>query len=114
MNGSEYVDPEMLVDLHSKMGEAIGPPAKLPQGIHSMDDIRALGNPKTTIRYEVDPHFCMGVIEGEIKDCELAVGGAIPMIAKPPRIAASSACLPCHLCRRFHRNPPAGWNSRNA
>jgi hypothetical protein len=75
MNGSGYVDPEMLVDLPTKLGEAIGPPQKLPKGIHSMDDIRALGNPKTTVRYDVDPHFCMGVIEGAIKDCELAVGG---------------------------------------
>ncbi|WP_395736658.1 DUF1549 and DUF1553 domain-containing protein [Prosthecobacter sp.] len=75
MNGSGYVDPEMLVDLPTKLDEAIGPPQKLPEGIHSMDDIRALGNPKTTIRYDVDPHFCMGVIEGEIQDCELAVGG---------------------------------------
>ena len=75
MNGSGYVDPEMLVDLPTKLDEPVGPPAKLPEGIHSMDDIRALGNPKTTIRYDVDPHFCMGVIEGEIKDCELAVGG---------------------------------------
>ncbi|OYW74429.1 MAG: hypothetical protein B7Z37_17850 [Verrucomicrobia bacterium 12-59-8] len=75
MNGSGYVDPEMLVDLPTKLDELVGPPAKLPAGIHSMDDIRALGNPKTTIRYDVDPHFCMGVIDGEIKDCELAVGG---------------------------------------
>ena len=75
MNGSGYVDPEMLVDLPTKLDDAVGPPTKLPKGIHSMDDIRLLGNPKTTIRYDVDPHFCMGVIEGEIKDCELAVGG---------------------------------------
>jgi len=75
MNGSGYVDPEMLVDLPTQLDEPVGPPSKLPAGIHSMDDIRALGNPKTTIRYDVDPHFCMGVIEGEIKDCELAVGG---------------------------------------
>jgi uncharacterized protein DUF1549/uncharacterized protein DUF1553 len=75
MNGAGYVDPEMLVDLPTKLEEAIGPPQKLPEGIHSMDDIRALGNPKTTIHYDLDPHFCMGVIDGEIKDCELAVGG---------------------------------------
>lgn len=75
MNGSGYVDPEMLVDLPTKLDEKVGPPSKLPEGIHSMDDIRALGNPKGTIRYDVDPHFCMGVVEGEIKDCELAVGG---------------------------------------
>ncbi len=75
MNGSGYVDPEMLVDLPTMLDEAVGPPAKLPEGIHSMDDIRAQGNPKTTIRYDVDPHFCMGVIEGEAKDCELAVSG---------------------------------------
>ncbi|WP_395745730.1 DUF1549 and DUF1553 domain-containing protein [Prosthecobacter sp.] len=75
MNGSGYVDPEMLVDLPTKLDEPVGPPQKLPDGIHSMDDIRLLGNPKGTIRYDVDPHFCMGVIDGEIKNCELAVGG---------------------------------------
>ncbi len=75
MNGSGYVDPEMLVDLPTALDEKVGPPTKLPEGIHSMDDIRLLGNPKGTIRYDMDPHFCMGVVEGEIKDCELAVGG---------------------------------------
>ena len=75
MNGSGYVDPEMLVDLPTKLDEAVGPPTKLPEGVHSMDDVRAQGNPKETIRYESDPHFCMGVIDGEVKDCELAVGG---------------------------------------
>ncbi|HEY1050099.1 MAG TPA: DUF1549 and DUF1553 domain-containing protein, partial [Prosthecobacter sp.] len=75
MNGSGYVDPEMLVDLPTALDEKVGPPTKLPEGIHSMEDIRLLGNPKGTIRYDMDPHFCMGVVEGEIKDCELAVGG---------------------------------------
>ncbi len=75
MTGSGYVDPEMLVDLPTKLDEAVGPPTKLPDGVHSMDDIRALGNPKGTVRYDMDPHFCMGVVEGEVKDCELAVGG---------------------------------------
>ena len=40
-----------------------------------MDDIRELGNPKQTIRYDHDPHFCMGVIDAELKDCEIAIGG---------------------------------------
>ncbi len=70
-----YVSPEALVDLPTELDEAVGPPQKLPAGIHSMDDIRELGNPKQTIRYDHDPHFCMGVIEGEIKDCEIAIGG---------------------------------------
>jgi hypothetical protein len=105
MNGSGYVDPEMLVDLPTKLDERVGAPAKLPEGIHSMDDIRALGNPKTTIRYDVDPHFCMGVIEGEIKDCELAVGGdpydrkaapdrgklGLPALPPLPKIPAKSS-----------------------
>jgi hypothetical protein len=105
MNGSGYVDPEMLVDLPTKLDEAIGPPQKLPEGIHSMDDIRALGNPKTTIRYDVDPHFCMGVIDGEIQDCELAVGGdphdrkgapdrgklGLPALPPLPKIPAKSS-----------------------
>lgn len=75
MTGSGYVDPEMLVDLPAKLDEPVGPPTKLPAGIHSMDDIRAVGNPKQTIRYDTDPHFCMGVIDGAARDCELAVGG---------------------------------------
>lgn len=70
-----YVSPEALVDLPTELDEAVGPPQKLPTGIHSMDDIRELGNPKQTIRYDHDPHFCMGVIDGEIKDCEIAIGG---------------------------------------
>ena len=36
---------------------------------HLMDNLRELGNPKETIRYDHDPHFCLGVIESEIKDC---------------------------------------------
>ncbi|MBL9185307.1 MAG: DUF1553 domain-containing protein [Verrucomicrobiaceae bacterium] len=70
-----YVSPEALVDLPTELDESVGPPQKLPAGIHSMDDIRELGNPKQTIRYDHDPHFCMGVIDGEIKDCEIAIGG---------------------------------------
>jgi len=70
-----YVSPEALVDLPTELDEAVGPPQKLPAGIHSMDDLRELGNPKETIRYDHDPHFCMGVIDAEIKDCELALGG---------------------------------------
>lgn len=73
--GGGYVSPEALVDLPTELDEPVGPPQKLPAGIHSMDDLRELGNPKGTIRYDSDPHFCMGVIEGEVKDCELAVGG---------------------------------------
>ncbi|HCN77627.1 MAG TPA: hypothetical protein DIT13_10600 [Verrucomicrobiales bacterium] len=70
-----YVSPEALVDLPTELDEAVGPPQKLPAGLHSMDDIRELGNPKQTIRYDHDPHFCMGVIDAEIKDCEIAIGG---------------------------------------
>jgi len=70
-----YVSAEALVDLPTALDEAVGPPTTLPAGVHSMDDIRTMGNPKETVRYDHDPHFCMGVIEGEIKDCELAVGG---------------------------------------
>jgi len=70
-----YVSPEALVDLPTELDEPVGPPTKLPAGLHSMDDLRELGNPKETIRYDSDPHFCMGVIEGDVRDCELAVGG---------------------------------------
>ncbi len=70
-----YVSPEALVDLPTELDEAVGPPQKLPAGIHSMDDIRELGNPKQTLRYDHDPHFCMGVIDGDLRDCEVAIGG---------------------------------------
>ncbi len=73
--GGGYVSPEALVDLPTELDEPVGPPQKLPAGIHSMDDLRELGNPKGTIRYDSDPHFCMGVIEGDVQDCELAIGG---------------------------------------
>lgn len=73
--GGGYVSPEALVDLPTELNEAVGPPQKLPAGIHSMDDIRELGNPKQTIRYDHDPHFCMGVLDAEIKDCGIAIGG---------------------------------------
>lgn len=75
MTVAGYVDPEMLVDLPVSLADPVGPPAKLPAGIHSMEDIRALGNPKQTPRYDSDPHFCIGVVEGSAQDCELAVGG---------------------------------------
>lgn len=70
-----YVSPEALVDLPTTLDEVVGPPQKLPAGIHSMDDLRALGNPKEIVRYDSDPHFCMGVIDSKIQDCELAIGG---------------------------------------
>jgi hypothetical protein len=95
MSGAGYVDPEMLVDLPMKLDEPVGPPAKLPEGIHSMDDVRLLGNPKQTIRYDCDPHFCMGVIDGEIRDCELAVGGdPYEREAAPPRGKLAVPALP--------------------
>lgn len=75
MTRAGYVDPEMLVDLPAALDETVGPPLKLPAGIHSMEDIRSLGNPKQLPRFDTDPHFCMGVIEGKAQDCALAVGG---------------------------------------
>jgi len=100
-----YVSAEALVDLPTALNECVGPPTKLPAGVHSMDDIRTMGNPKETVRYDHDPHFCMGVIEGEIKDCELAVGGrvsdreaapergkfGIPALPPLPKIPAQSS-----------------------
>lgn len=100
-----YVSPEALVDLPTALDERVGPPTKLPAGLHSMDDLRELGNPKETIRYDSDPHFCMGVIDGEIQDCELAVGGdpydrkaapkrgdlKLPALPPLPKIPANSS-----------------------
>ncbi len=100
-----YVSPEALVDLPTELHEAVGPPQKLPAGIHSMDDIRELGNPKQTIRYDHDPHFCMGVIEGELRDCAIALGGdphergeapprgemKLPVLPPMPKVPAQSS-----------------------
>lgn len=100
-----YVSPEALVDLPTELHEAVGPPQKLPTGIHSMDDIRELGNPKQTIRYDHDPHFCMGVIEGEPSDCAIAIGGEphdrdtapprgvmkLPVLPPMPKVPAQSS-----------------------
>ncbi|MEN3944099.1 DUF1549 and DUF1553 domain-containing protein [Prosthecobacter sp. SYSU 5D2] len=100
-----YVDPEMLVDLPAAVEEPVGPPQKLPAGVHSMEDIRSLGNPKKVPRYDLDPHFCMGVVDGDVRDCELAVGGdpyereaapqrgaiTIPGLPPLPPIAAGSS-----------------------
>jgi cytochrome c553 len=105
MTRAGYVDPEMLVDLPTSLNESVGPPQMLPAGVHSMDDIRALGNPKQLPRYDTDPHFCMGVVEGEARDCELAVGGdpyerlaapgrgkiTVPGLPPLPPIAAASS-----------------------
>ncbi|MES2736550.1 MAG: DUF1553 domain-containing protein [Verrucomicrobiota bacterium] len=105
MTRAGYVDPEMLVDLPTALNESVGPPQMLPPGVHSMDDIRALGNPKQLPRYDTDPHFCMGVVEGEARDCELAVGGdpyerlsapgrgkiTVPGLPPLPRIAAQAS-----------------------
>ncbi|MCB1276611.1 DUF1549 and DUF1553 domain-containing protein [Prosthecobacter sp.] len=73
--GGGYVSAEALVDLPTTLDESVGPPSQLPTGLHSMDDLRGLGNPKETIHYDWDPHFCMGVVEGDVQNCELAVGG---------------------------------------
>ncbi len=100
-----YVSPEALVDLPTELDEAVGPPQKLPAGIHSMDDIRELGNPKQTIRYDHDPHFCMGVIDGEVRDCAIAMGGdphdrgdapprgeiKLPVLPPMPKVPAQSS-----------------------
>ncbi|MCB1224203.1 MAG: DUF1549 domain-containing protein [Verrucomicrobiales bacterium] len=95
MSAAGYVDPEMLVDLPMDLREPVGPPLKLPDGIHSMDDIRLLGNPKTTIHYDCDPHFCMGVTEGKARNCEIAVGGdPYDRESAPKRGALEIASLP--------------------
>lgn len=93
--GGGYVSPEALVDLPTTLDEAIGPPQQLPVGLHSMDDLRGLGNPKETIRYDWDPHFCMGVIDDDVRDCELAVGGdPYEREAAPHRGAMTMPALP--------------------
>lgn len=95
MTRAGYVDPEMLVDLPTTLEETVGPPAKLPTGIHSMEDIRTLGNPKQRPRYDTDPHFCMGMVEGTARDCELAVGGdPYDRLAAPDRGKISVPSLP--------------------
>lgn len=107
LTGAMYVDPEMLVDLPTKLDEKLGPPTKLPDGIHSMGDIqdatRGVGG--NAPPYDTDPHFAMGVLEGKVENCDLRVGGEpheregaprrgdidIPMLPKLPAISAGQS-----------------------
>lgn len=107
LTGAMYVDPEMLVDLPTKLDEKLGPPTKLPDGIHSMGDIqdatRGVGG--NAPPYDTDPHFAMGVLEGKVQNCDLRVGGDpheregaprrgemdIPMLPKLPAIPAGQS-----------------------
>ncbi len=76
LTGAGYVDPELLVDLPTRLDAVVGPPKKLPSGIHSMGDAMALGGGlKQAPRYDLDPHFALGVVEGEARDCAIRIGG---------------------------------------
>ena len=107
LTGAMYVDPEMLIDLPTKLDEKLGPPTKLPQGIHSMGDIqdatRGVGG--NAPPYDTDAHFAMGVLEGKVQNCDLRVGGEphdrkgaprrgeidIPALPKLPAIPAGQS-----------------------
>ena len=76
MTGAGYVDPELLVDLPTRLDAPVGPPKKLPAGIHSMGDAMGLGGGlKQAPRFDFDPHLAIGVVEGEARDCALRIGG---------------------------------------
>ncbi len=107
LTGAMYVDPEMLIDLPTKLDEKVGPPSKLPHGIHSMGDIqdatRGVGG--NAPPYDTDPHFAMGVIDGRVQNCDLRIGGDpherkgapqrgeidIPALPKMPAIPAGQS-----------------------
>jgi hypothetical protein len=78
MTSAGYVDPEMLIDLPAKLDEKVGPPTKLPEGIHSMSDVREAiqSLPKQRqVPYDTDPYFAIGVLADKPQNCELCVGG---------------------------------------
>jgi hypothetical protein len=85
MTGAGYVDPELLVDLPTRLDAPVGPPKKLPQGIHSMGDAMALGGGlKQPARFDVDPHFAMGAVEGELRDSAIRIGGDAYELGETP------------------------------
>ncbi|MBL9144738.1 MAG: DUF1549 domain-containing protein [Verrucomicrobiaceae bacterium] len=77
MTGAGYVDPEMLIDLPAKLGDKVGPPSKLPEGVHSMSDYSEASSAdrKAVIKYDTDGFFAIGVVDAKPQNCELAVGG---------------------------------------
>jgi len=77
MTGAGYVDPEMLIDLPAKLGDKVGPPSKLPEGVHSMADYSEASSAdrKAVIKYDTDGFFAIGVVDAKPQNCELAVGG---------------------------------------
>ena len=107
MTSAGYVDPEMLIDLPAKLGDTVGPPSKLPEGVHSMADYSeaSRGVKGEIIRYDSDGYFAIGVVDAKPQNCELAVGGDpydrkaaphrgamdIPSLPKMPPVAAGAS-----------------------
>lgn len=107
MTSAGYVDPEMLIDLPAKLGDKVGPPAKLPEGVHSMADYSEASSAdrKSVIKYDADAFFAIGVLDAKPQNCELAVGGdpyergaaphrgamEIPTLPKMPPVAPGAS-----------------------
>lgn len=80
-----YLDPEMLVMLPSDLDSPVDRVREIPQGIHTMGDLRQFGG-KAPPPYDLEPDWVMGMREGEARDCELRVGGiAFDYGEAPPR-----------------------------
>lgn len=69
----DYVDAELLVRLPDA---ATGRTSRLSAGVHTMSDFQdQWRSGRRDIRYETDPNRAMGASEGEIRDCEIRLGG---------------------------------------
>lgn len=80
-----YLDPEMLVRLPADLAGPVDRVREIPQGIHTMGDLRQFGG-KAPPPYDLEPDWVMGMREGEPRDCELRVGGvAFDYGEAPPR-----------------------------
>ncbi|MFT5468898.1 MAG: hypothetical protein ACI8UO_004011 [Verrucomicrobiales bacterium] len=83
--GYGYVDPEMLIDLPRDLDGAVDRVRSVPQGIHSMSDLRQFGG-KQPLPFEIAENWAMGMRDGSPADCELREGGVVWDVGPaPPR-----------------------------
>ena len=82
---SGYVDPEMLVRLPNSLDAPLDRVRSLPNGIHTMGDLRQFGG-KAPPPFDLEPDWAMGMRDGKPVDCALREGGmAWDRGAVPPR-----------------------------